>query len=57
MATANDIVLPGSSRSSYALRCCDKCAEDKRPEGGMQMRPGRWLCAVCWRLFNAKKKH
>lgn len=53
--TLNDITLPGSSQSSYALRECSQCKEDKRPDGGAQLRPGRWLCARCWRLFNARK--
>lgn len=55
MATVNDIVLPGSARSVQALRTCGKCCGDKRPEGGAELRPGRWLCALCWRLFNARK--
>lgn len=55
MATRNDIVLPGSAQSSYALRTCDKCGGDKKPEGGMQMSLHRWICAGCWRLFNARK--
>jgi len=53
--TVNDIVLPGSAKSTYALKACSKCGQDKRPEGGAQMRPGRWLCALCWRGFTLRK--
>lgn len=53
--TVNDIVLPGSAQSNYALKRCDKCGKDKRPEGGAQMRPGRWYCAGCWRIFKSRK--
>ena len=27
MATANDITLPGSAKSTRALRTCDKCSD------------------------------
>lgn len=48
--------LNGSSRNSHPLRLCDKCETKKPPEGGIQMRPGRWLCASCWLKRNHKEK-
>lgn len=29
-------------------RMCTKCNEMRIPEGGIEMRPGRWICAACW---------
>jgi hypothetical protein len=37
-----------SSQRAQTLRHCDKCETKKPPEGGIEMRPGRWLCASCW---------
>ncbi len=33
---------------THQLKHCDKCETKKPPEGGIQMKPGRWLCANCW---------
>lgn len=55
MSTASDITLPGSPKSTMALRGCTKCKTDKRPEGGAELGPGRWYCATCWRSFRARK--
>jgi formylmethanofuran dehydrogenase subunit E len=29
-------------------RMCNRCNEMRVPEGGIEMRPGRWICAACW---------
>lgn len=29
---------------------CYRCNKDKPPEGGVEMRPGKWVCAKCWTL-------
>lgn len=55
MSTASDIVLPGSAKSTMALRPCSKCHTPKRPEGGAELGRQRWVCATCWRAFNARK--
>ncbi len=51
-----NISLPNSSRQSHQLKFCDKCEIKQPPEGGVQMRPGRWLCASCWLKRNHKEK-
>lgn len=38
------------------LKLCNKCETLKPPEGGCNMRPGRWLCFTCWQKFNQRKK-
>lgn len=50
------INLSGSARHSHQLKFCDKCEIKQPPEGGIQMRPGRWLCASCWLKRNHKEK-
>lgn len=55
MATQHGILLPGSAPSRGALRTCSQCDQVKRPEGGTEMGATRWICAGCWRLFNARK--
>lgn len=42
------IALPTSGKHVHAFRYCSKCDEHKAPEGGIEMAPGRWLCAACW---------
>ena len=32
----------------HPQRMCSKCNEMRVPEGGIEMRPGRWICAACW---------
>jgi hypothetical protein len=48
--------LNGSPKHSHQLRFCDKCEIKQPPEGGVQMRPGRWLCAQCWLTRNRKEE-
>jgi hypothetical protein len=42
------MTLPGSSRNTQPLKLCDKCETKKPPEGGVQIRAGRWYCKACW---------
>lgn len=49
-------VLDGSRKGDYSLRNCSKCGESRDPHGGIEMSPGKWRCASCWRLFNSIKK-
>jgi hypothetical protein len=45
---ANQISLAGSAKTSHQYKLCHFCEERKPPEGGIQLSPRRWLCAVCW---------
>lgn len=42
---------------SHLFRDCAKCQESRPPEGGIEMAPGRWLCAACWtkRMTGARR--
>jgi hypothetical protein len=51
-----NINLNGSPKHSHQLKFCDKCETKQPPEGGIQMRPGRWLCASCWLARNRKEQ-
>ena len=44
----NQMQLAGSLAHSHKLRECDKCGHQKDASGGIETRPGRWLCASCW---------
>lgn len=44
----NQMQLAGSLTHSHRLRECAKCGHQKDPSGGIETRPGRWLCAGCW---------
>lgn len=46
--TRKSIMLPKSHVNLHPLRKCDKCNEQRAPEGGIQMSPTRWYCADCW---------
>jgi len=53
----------GSKQPVHKHKLCNKCEEMKPPEGGIQMNPSKWYCAVCWtkrtttrNLLNAKTK-
>jgi hypothetical protein len=45
---AHQIALKGSAKNENAYKLCNFCEERKPPEGGIQLSPRRWLCAVCW---------
>jgi hypothetical protein len=53
--TPHDIVLPGSTKSSEPFKECSKCGVRKDPKGGIEMTPGKWRCATCWRGFALRK--
>ena len=38
------------------LQHCSECNQLRAPEGGVQIRPGRWLCARCCGFFIQRKK-
>jgi len=38
----------GSKQPVHKYKLCNKCEEMKPPEGGVQMSPSKWHCAVCW---------
>jgi hypothetical protein len=55
----NQIILPNTvahGRSSGAFKLCGKCNKDKPPEGGIEMSPTRWICAVCWTTRATRRK-
>jgi len=45
---AHQISLPNSATTSNKYKLCHFCEEKKPPEGGVQLSPRRWICAVCW---------
>lgn len=43
------IHLPGGLKQPvHRPKGCTKCGEMRIPEGGIEMGPGRWICAACW---------
>jgi len=34
---------------------CAKCKAERLAGGGVETRPGRWLCAKCWVQFSQRK--
>lgn len=52
----NEIVLPGSGYSSGKTKRCTRCHEDRALEGGVEPRPGKFVCRHCWRLSVVRKK-
>jgi hypothetical protein len=48
--------LNGTPIHSHQMKLCDKCETKQPPEGGIQMRPGRWLCAQCWLARSRKEQ-
>lgn len=43
------LALNGSSvRNVHQLKLCSSCKDERVPEGGIELGPGRWVCAVCW---------
>lgn len=49
------IHLPGTPLGHLRVRPCDACGRTVNAHGGVQLRPGKWHCAACWRrpLTNA----
>jgi hypothetical protein len=52
-----NLTLPNSAAPQplHKFRECAKCLESRPPEGGVEMRPGRWLCSKCWAAKAAGK--
>lgn len=48
--------LNGTPANLHQMKFCDKCETKQPPEGGVQMRPGRWYCAQCWLKRNRKEE-
>ena len=40
--------IGGDRQPLHQYKLCNKCEEAKPPEGGVQMSPTRWHCALCW---------
>ena len=40
--------LNGIQPQTHQFKQCDKCQQDKPPEGGIQMSLNKWYCAGCW---------
>lgn len=38
----------GSNQPIHKYKVCSKCEETKPPEGGIDMSPTKWMCAMCW---------
>lgn len=38
-----------------AFRLCARCHHDRLVEGGVEIAPGRWLCASCWVKYLNRK--
>lgn len=56
MSCYSGVVLPGSSKNFRPLKECSKCGEKKESSSGIEMSPGKWRCAGCWRGFALKRK-
>jgi formylmethanofuran dehydrogenase subunit E len=41
---------------AHPMKTCSKCAKERVPEGGIELGPGRWICAVCWTHKIARKR-
>lgn len=54
------LTLPNSAppQPAHTFKLCNKCDEMRPPEGGIELRPGKWHCAKCWatRAATPKKK-
>jgi formylmethanofuran dehydrogenase subunit E len=50
----NRIRLWGSPVGNRPFRKCDKCQEERAPEGGIEIGK-KWMCARCWGKRTAHK--
>ncbi|MCF8167157.1 MAG: hypothetical protein K9K38_06085 [Rhodoferax sp.] len=47
--TDGQVTSQASARGSAKFRFCSgKCQEEKPPEGGVELAPGKWRCGACW---------
>jgi hypothetical protein len=49
MSATTPVSLPGSTVDKGPLRNCNRCEIDKPRGGGIEVGPGRWNCADCWK--------
>ena len=52
----NTPMLEGSMKNTKPLRECFKCGQKREQTGGVEMSPGKWRCASCWRGFSLSRK-
>lgn len=52
-----DIALPGSSVISGRMLECVQCKKEKPREGGVERRPGQFVCRNCWRLAAVRSRN
>ncbi len=50
------VTMPGSRQNSGKLRHCPKCEHDTDVAGGVELRPGVWRCAACWKARSLASK-
>ncbi len=43
-------------RNAQRLKLCAQCEEKKPPEGGIDIKPTRWICAACWTRKATRRK-
>lgn len=41
---------------AHQFKLCSKCNESRPPEGGIDLGPGKWHCAMCWSRRVWRKK-
>lgn len=46
--------MPNTPITSGRVQYCGKCGTTQPIEGGVDLGPGRWRCALCW--IAARKK-
>lgn len=49
------VLMPGTRSNSGKLRNCPKCSFDVDEAGGVELRPGVWRCAACWKARSLSK--
>lgn len=45
-----------NKQPTHPPKTCSKCEESRIPEGGIDLGPGRWVCAVCWAKRASRKQ-
>lgn len=48
MSFVTQQVSIGSRQPVHQHKMCSKCESMRPPEGGINMSPTKWICAVCW---------
>jgi hypothetical protein len=49
------LALKGMPANTHQFKQCNKCEQDKPPEGGIQMSLNKWHCASCWVIRTIKR--